>query len=464
MNRIFYRSKNGCTGDVIPFYDKGTFYLFYLHDFRNHDVYGEGTPWYYLTTKDFVTYEEHGEVIPRGNKESQDLYVFTGSVFKEAEGKYHIFYTGHNPHLRKQGKPEQAVMHAVSSDLKHWEKVPEDTFYAPTDIYEPHDWRDPYVFFNEEKKEYWMLLAARTREGAAIRKGCTALCVSKDLKNWKAAQPLWAPSYFYTHECPDLFKMGEWWYLIYSEFSDKCITRYRMAKSLNGPWLAPRDDAFDGRAYYAAKTATDGQKRYLFGWNPTKNGSDYKPWEWGGNLVVHEVFQRENGLLGVKMPETVRDYFGKEIASIGTINMQCPEGFLTHPIEANLGPSYKISAKVSFSSDSTKLGIQLRHDRQNDSSYAYVLDTTRNRLVFSIIPNHPWNRANFENVERGIVLQENKAYDLDILVEEDVCVAYFDHSVALSSRMYANAGHGISLFVADGNARFENVKLYGPVI
>ncbi|MFD2330909.1 hypothetical protein ACFSR7_16785 [Cohnella sp. GCM10020058] len=100
------------------------------------------------------------------------------------------------------------VMHAVSSDLLHWEKLPEDKFYAPAEKYEPDDWRDPFVFWNEDAGQYWMLLAARAKEGPAMRKGCTALCVSTDLQHWEVADPLWAPESHYAHECPDLFRIG----------------------------------------------------------------------------------------------------------------------------------------------------------------------------------------------------------------------------------------------------------------
>jgi sucrose-6-phosphate hydrolase SacC (GH32 family) len=48
-------------------------------------------------------------------------------------------------------------MHAVSDNLINWKKVPEDTFFAPESQYEMNDWRDPFVFFNDEKREYWML-------------------------------------------------------------------------------------------------------------------------------------------------------------------------------------------------------------------------------------------------------------------------------------------------------------------
>jgi hypothetical protein len=68
-------------------------------------------------------------------------------------------------------------------------------------------------------------------------------------------QPFWSPGLYYTHECPDLFKMGDWWYLVYSTFTERSVTHYRMSRSLHGPWQAPENDTFDGRAYYATKSA-----------------------------------------------------------------------------------------------------------------------------------------------------------------------------------------------------------------
>ena len=71
---------------------------------------------------------------------------------------------------------------------------------------------------------------------------------SKDLKNWTFEGDFWAPNLYTMHEMPDLFKMGEWWYHIVTEYSDRHKMVYRMAKSLEGPWIAPDDDAFDGSA------------------------------------------------------------------------------------------------------------------------------------------------------------------------------------------------------------------------
>ena len=83
-----------------------------------------------------------------------------------------------------------------------------------------------------------------------------------------------------------------------------------MSRALKGPWITPKRDNFDGHPFYAAKTASDGKRRFIFGWNPTKKDSkDAGTWDWGGNLVVHEIRQEKNGELTVRVPETVSNAF-----------------------------------------------------------------------------------------------------------------------------------------------------------
>ncbi|MCC7209086.1 MAG: glycoside hydrolase, partial [Anaerolineae bacterium] len=162
---LFYKPDDGVAADFIPFFWKGEFHLFYLKDYRDKANHGEGTPWFHLSTRDFVHFTDYGEALPRGGLNEQDLYVFTGCVFEHG-GTFHIFYTGHNPHLRAAGKPEQAIMHATSPDLITWTKDPANPIlFADPARYEPHDWRDPFIFLNEETREFWMLLAAREKSG-----------------------------------------------------------------------------------------------------------------------------------------------------------------------------------------------------------------------------------------------------------------------------------------------------------
>ena len=475
---FFFRPLGAWAADFIPYYKDGRFHLFFLLDWRDRAGRGEGTPWYQVSTSDFIHFEEHGEMLPRGTRDDQDLYVFTGSV-TQGEGKYHIFYTGHNPSLRAQGKPEQGVMHAVSQDLLKWEKVPQDTFYAPGDRFEPHDWRDPFVFRNEEAGEYWMLLAARLKSGPSRRRGCTALCASKDLKKWEVRQPFWTPGLYFTHECPDLFRIGDWWYLIFSEFSDLVRTRYRMSQSLAGPWLTPKYDYFDGRAYYAAKSASDGQRRFLFGWDPTRaEKRDYYRWDWGGNLVVHELIQESDGTLSVKVPTSVDAAWSKPLvpqfsSRLGEskidqdqIDIAAPESFGC--VDAGMIPDRcKIEAQLRFDPGTHGCGIALRTSEDLESSYYVRLEPQNHRLVFDSWPRgsgpeHPITSTDggyMAGLDRWINLDSHNPVDLKIFVDRTIAVVYAGGKIAMCTRMYDLPRGRWGFFVNQGRAQFRNIRI-----
>jgi beta-fructofuranosidase len=466
---IFYRPDGATAADFIPFFWNGTYHLFYLKDYRDVGKHGEGTPWWQVATRDFVNFDDFGESLARSAMQEQDLYVFTGGVI-EHEGTFHIFYTGHNPHFRENGKPEQGVMHAVSDDLVHWRKVPEDTFYAPAADYEMHDWRDPFLFWNEEAQEFWMLLAARKKEGPSRLRGVTALCASSDLKHWEVRAPFWDPGLYYTHECPDLFRMGDWWYLVFSEFSERFRTRYRMSRSLDGPWLCPSDDLFDDRAYYAAKTAGHASKRFIFGWLPTKeDDDDRKGWQWGGNLVAHELWQRADGTLCVKAPSSVLDAFNTELPhdtvpvtgswrwEDNAIRCAAPGGLSL----ASLGPMpdcYRVSATLTYHDPTASFGLVFRPDWEKGNLYQLRFDPARNSVAFDFVhwPKQ-WDLPWF--AQRPLAMAPDEAIRLDVIVDGTCVVAYINDEIALSCRMYQTPGHDLGLFVSEGDAEFNHLKV-----
>jgi beta-fructofuranosidase len=470
--QIYYKPEDGWAADFIPFFWQGEYHLFYLKDYRDPAGHGEGTPWCHLVTRDLTHFKDFGECLRRGTPQEQDLYVFTGSVVY-GEGRFHIFYTGHNPHLRQAGKPEQAIMHAVSDDLYTWRKVPEDTFFSPGERFEPHDWRDPFVFYNEEAGEYWMLTAARLKSGPSRRRGCTALCASRDLVKWEVRDSFYTPGLYFTHECPDLFRIGEWWYLMFSEFSEACVTRYRMARSLAGPWLTPAVDTFDGRALYAAKTASDGQRRLLFGWNPTRQGdTDTGGWQWGGNLAVHELTQRADGTLAVSIPAEVRGAYAnaRPARFERAWNTDLPEGSAARldaagtfaALSAGLLPdSARIEARACWKQDGQGFGIYLRGSADFESGYYIRVEPRSRRLVFD-----SWPRAgdlpHMVEIERPIYFTEGQEVRLTVTIQGTLCEVYLNGETAMSARMYNHPAGEWGLFAQDCAVEFDGVTLALP--
>jgi beta-fructofuranosidase len=465
---LFYQPASAWAADFIPFYRDGVFHLFYLQDWRDSAGHGEGTPWYQISTRDFLHFTEHGEMLARGTRAEQDLYVFTGSVLEaqpakaaglrcDSCGRYHIFYTGHNPHFRQAGRPEQGVMHAVSDDLLTWRKLPEHTFFAPAAGYEPHDWRDPFVFWNEASGEYWMLLAARHTEGPSRRRGCTALCASKDLLTWEVREPFYDPGLYFTHECPDLFQMGDWWYLLFSEFSEKCVTRYRMSRSLSGPWLAPACDTFDSRVHYAAKSTSDGQRRFLFGWNATRQGEkDDGAWQWGGSLVVHELFQRPDGSLGVRLPETVRAAFAPAVEK-GSAHLRAPGGFAVHTageLPGDRRTAVLLDADLTCQPGTCAFGLFLRGSADFEQAYYLRFEPGSQRLVFDRWPR-PGDQPFQPESERPLAITPGVPLRVQVILEGTLVEVYVAGEVALSYRLYELEGRQWGAFVQDGEVFFN---------
>lgn len=473
---IFYKPNNSWAGDFIPFYWDGEYHLFYLRDHREHGSLGGTphlTPWHHVGTKDAIHFSDYGDAISRGTRQDQDMCAYTGCVI-EADGIFHIFYMGNNPLVEETGLPKEAIMHATSRDLINWDKDPTMCLYADTDIYERDDWRDPFVFWNEEEHEYWMLLAARLKNGSDFssgrsnRGGCIALCTSDDLVEWKIRPPLWSPSLYYTHECPDLFKIGDWWYLIFSEFSETHVTRYRMSKSITGPWIAPKDDTFDARAWYAAKTASNGTRRFGFGWNPTRVGeNDEGLWEWGGSLIVHEINQQPDGSLTVKLPQEVESQFHQKVylpleagkydwqIDSTTASAQAIDGFGWCATTEPLNGSYLISTDAAWESTTQSLGILTKIDNTLDNGYQIKLEPHRNRIIFDRFPK-PGDEPFM--LERAVDLTSQKA-NLKVIVENTIIEIYVNDQVALSARGYDAKGKSLGFFVSNGEVDFTNIKM-----
>lgn len=456
---IFYhpQSETGAAADFIPFYHNGMFHLFYLFDHRAPDSCGEGISWNKLTTADLLHFTDQEAVLAHGTICDPDLYVFTGSVL-QANNLFHIFYTGHNPHIHTFGYQSECIMHAVSRDLCHWVKLPEDTFYAPDD-YDKCDFRDPFVYPSSDNSQYYMLLCARPCKGNAVRKGETFRMVSHDLKHWKPDGICYAPQKFQSLECPDLFQIGDWWYLIFSENTEKSMTRYRMSRSSSGPWSKPVNDTLDGRAYYAAKTAANEKNRYLFGWIPTRQENhDKNPWMWGGNLLIHQLIQRQDGTLGVSMPESIRNAFIPCLSIQDTI-LSSPYSTKTAPLLTDVPDTWLLTANCRILSEqSDSFGILVRHNASEDSSYSFTIRCGERSLSVNTFPCFPQNAFDAYELRRPLPAADE--YFLELLADHDIFVLYVNGECALSVRLCDLSGTGISFYVSHAEIAFSAVEFY----
>ena len=465
---MFYRPQNASVlADVIPYYKDGTYYIFFLNDYRDTETYGEGCPWNLITTKDFINFREYVEVIKRGKPDEQDLYVFTGSCI-EKDGKYYIFYTAHNPH---KNNFQEKIFLAVSDDLIYWAKDKSFSLQAP-DWLEENDFRDPFVFYSEDEKCFLMLITAREKSGdRPDSRGVTVMAKSLDLINWDIEKtPFFAPRAYHTHECSDLFKIGDWWYYIFSEYSDSCKTTYRMSKSMNGPWQVPKDCYFDTRFFYAAKTVSDGKRRFLTGWNPIKSGEkDSGEPQWGGNLTVHELIQNSDGTLSVKCPDEVKNYYNidieiKPFKELGTVSAEnggytLGSGYDKSMIVFNSLPDkYKLEIEFEATDDKGDFGILVRVNG-NCGGYYYIKFEPKHRRAALARCENVWSKFIDIKTEKYCELKQNNK--ITAFVCDDILEVYINDTAALSARIYDFKGNGMGLCTNNTVVKFKNISVKG---
>lgn len=469
---LFYKPKNAIVGDVIPFYDNGHFKPFYLKGNRGYFGDDKTSGWTMLTTDDHLHFTETPTGIRGG----------TGSVLL-VEGIYHLYYC-----TFKQNPKRETIHHAVSTDLSSWKTLEEESFTADGEVYDLTDWRDPFVFWNEEAKEWWMLVAAK-EIGKTSRCGCTGLCVSKDMHHWEVRKPLYSPHlHTSAHECPDLFRMGDWYYLIYSQYTDRFQTYYRMSKSLDGPWRAPERDSFDTRCFYAAKSGSDGKDRYLYGWNPTRHynnwnfnppiypGEDYNSFDWGDTMIVHKLVQNLDGTLGVTVPESVDHALtvhnetpmepqnGSWMVGEDWAITENPYGYSTLLFQNRVPELCKMEMNLIFSETVREIGVALQVNQQFGTGYYLSYQPRRNRLEFKsglrMYDEGGWTFPFDVEMERPIALEPNKPHKFRIFVQDTILVVYLDDQIALNARMCDYSHQFFGLFASDGTAKFENIRLW----
>lgn len=465
--RLYPTSRDAWVGDVMPMEDGDTLQLYYLYD-TDHNGIGYHPIWKF-STKNLYEYQDDGLAVPYGAVGEPDLAIGTGSVLIAQDGKYHCFYTGHNDTFPEKGMDKECVMHAVSDDNVTWTKIPEDTFYAE-DHYSGDDFRDPFVFWNEEEECYWLLIAARE----ASLGGVVAKYTSTDLSHWTICDPLYAPQQQYMLECPDLFQMGDWYYLFYSW---DCVTYYAMGKSINGPFTAPEDNVLDGTGFcfYAAKTAELNGTRYLCGWVGRKpEPKDTSTHSWAGSLLLHELVQKEDGRLGVRAPHTFSEYFTKEAAleAKGTLG-EVEEGNGGYQLSAgkkeaavvDFGtrrPTFMLECTVTFAEEGGYAGFAFGPEDDYGRYTGMALDAKKHCVHYE---GCVLSRIDYAEplTTTAFHFEPGREYKVTLVMENEIAVLYIDDTKALSSRVYKSLdGAHLGIFANNSSVEFKNMRIMIP--
>lgn len=410
-NAFHYRPKTGNFADPIPFFWKGEYHIFYLQG----DV-GK-VPWQHIVSRDLVRWRElPTALVSDGAADGPDgMHMFTGCVV-EHQGTFTIFYTGHNPN---NPRGLEVIRRATSKDLLRWTKDPDftlgpdGTHYANKPF---RNWRDPFVFWNAEAGQWWMaVIATDAREpgspsdpGRAVQ----GLLVSDDLNSWRAMPALPGGR---GEECPDLFQIGDTWYLIGAG-------RYVSGKAPGGPFTEPRHSVIDFPGIYAGKRLFDGKRHIWVGWawdGPGRTDAAVAGegvLSWGGFMCLpRELFPIGEGELGCRPAEEIVRQF-QHVAEEST------EGAAAIPLTSD----GMVECVVRVPPD----GEAALHLRRQPDGRAYTLKVRPAKGEIALAtPASEW-------VRKGCRLDASRPIHLRVFLDGSMLECFVNDTYAITRRVY----------------------------
>lgn len=486
---IFRKNKEAMVmGDPIPLYHEGRFHIFYLTSPVGTTVWPDRirTTWQHAVTDDLIHWEELPPALEPGVgcKIDKDG-CWTGSAIV-ANGKFHIFYTAADLDCENQ----QKICHACSEDGITFVKDGDEPVIVPDgEIYELVDWRDPYVFYNEEDACYWILIAGRKNNGPDTRRGVVALYKSEDLQRWKHWGILCDPGYTNVMECPEMYYFAGKWYLSHSRFSESAQTIYRVSDTPYGPWRYPQHNGIGGRRFYAAKSvANDEGRRFYFGWvHDREENKDEKNWLWGGDFCIpRELEALPDGELKFKMPKEIYQLFQdtqplRFVEKYGNITKE-NDCIKVDSLEKLAYGFFDVDSReflfecdVHMTDVADRAGFLIKASDDIAKGYLLSLDRGNQRISLTKypVPMDPyWADASvavkdFSNVEPDGPCVAEKAYTLDngqivnvkIVIDGSIMEIFVDNSVTFSFRCCEKPEHEIGLLAQDAIVTFENIQI-----
>ncbi|MEO7017374.1 MAG: glycosyl hydrolase family 32 [Leifsonia sp.] len=273
----------------------------------------------HATSTDLRTWTEHTDaVIPDDSPAFDDLATWTGSVVRDVNGMWRMFYTAVS---RAEGGLNQRISSVVSDDLFTWRREPDrqilepdPRWYETAEAREWPDqaWRDPWVFRDHD--DWHMLITARSNVGDPDNRGVIGHATSPDLTHWTVQPPLSEPGAGFGHiEVVQTAIIDGQPVGLFSCLASELAPERRAEDAVGGVWAFPTDSLAGpfqmANAYritderlYVGRLVHDrsGQWQMLAFRNVDENGrwvgelADPQPISWvDGRLAIETKVQAE---------------------------------------------------------------------------------------------------------------------------------------------------------------------------
>jgi beta-fructofuranosidase len=404
------------------------FYKGYYHLFYQHNPYGDQwghMHWGHVRSKDLAHWERLPIALWPARAKGEE-HCFSGCAAVSRDGKLMLIYTS-------IGKRDPEQWAAVSEDEQaaRFRKHPANPLLTLKDHggLKIDDWRDPFVF--KEGGRWYMVTGGHKAGG----KGCILLYASDDLVRWKflgipfeGQEGNW--------ECPNFFKLGKKWVLIYSPHGP---VRYYTGDFDLKIYKPAYHGRMDADSFYAPNGMEDPQgRRLLWGW--VRGFRDGRGWN--GCLTLPRVLTLlSDGRLGQEPAPELTKLRGKEwqqadlkLANGGRVLESIQGDTLEIAAEIEPGNAKVVGLRVRRSPDGQR-AVDIRFDGK-------TLDVAGARVPF-------------------MVAEGEKTLRLRVFLDRSVLEVYANGREAVTRVIYPDARDlGIELLASGGTARARSVQVW----
>ena len=324
-------------------------------------------------------------------------------------------------------------------------------------------------------------------------KGVLAEFVSSDLKSWEHKGVFMSMMWDRFYECPDVFKMGDWWYLVYSEkhvairkvqyFKGRTLDELK-ACTVNdaGKWLMIMK-VFWTLVLSMQEKLLQMVLIVIFGAGVqlvkviTIQLSELSRMNLNaGNLVAHRIIQHEDGSLSLGSIQGIDNKF-TTVSSL-KVMAKSENGVSENGVSENAGKyvltgnsfvlfnRLNVANKISFTVKAT--------DKTDKFGFSFARGTD-SKKYYSIIVNPEDNgnkkKLNFEEQgEEGMGFvagidgylfntPADNEYHVTVYTDNSVCVVYINDNVAYTNRIYGTQKNCWSINSYEGTIEVSNIEV-----
>ena len=279
-------------------------------------------------------------------------------------------------------------------------------------------------------------------------------------------------------ECPDLFRIGDKWYLLFSQYGR---TEYRIGDTAYGPWRKPRYPHFDIGDYYfyAAKTLYDGQRRLLVGWcGDLAGGKDARHALWGGAIVTpREIIAGDDGQLSLHCPTEYLRIFNSVVKiqyndfilvagewHVGNDGLTTPmaQGMSACLCESK-STDIMMRGIIEPLQSRGNVGVVLRSAPDLSSHYLLNFDLDSGHLTlerYSTVYAFHGPTLEGERIlaSRSFPLREGEPIAFTIFLKDNI-LELFAQGITATAPLQDLQGHHFGFMTRDANVRFSEIEI-----